>query len=157
MPVAIQNLESGPTVFSDLKENIAIEWQGQGDPAGGDVQYVPDSVLENVHFLKAINRGVFLRVDEDEAEERFAAQREAFATAKAAQSNDVIDRESERVLADVTVAEDGKVAQREAEEEPTRGQANTPGRVIEETDARDSEGRPIEQELKVTIAPKERG
>lgn len=60
MPVLVRNAQRGPTVFSDESTKQAFEWGGAGDPTGNDVQQVPESLLENVAFLRAINRGVLV-------------------------------------------------------------------------------------------------
>lgn len=58
MPVLVRNNEPGPTVLTVDKDN-AFEWKGKGDPNGEDLQHLPDSVAENVNFMKAVNRGIF--------------------------------------------------------------------------------------------------
>lgn len=67
MPVLVRNMEAGPTVFSIPENNIQIEWQGAGDPNGGDVQHVPDVLLENVQFTKGVRRGLFVIEKNDDA------------------------------------------------------------------------------------------
>lgn len=76
MPVAVRNLKTGPTVFSILEgENkIQVEWKGKGDPYGEDVQEVPDSLLEDTRFRRALTRGVLERVDREEADGFIARQ-----------------------------------------------------------------------------------
>jgi len=74
MPVAVRNLEDGPAVFSDLDNGIQLEWQGKGDGAGEDVQYVPDALMQNIAFTKAMRNGIFALVTEDEAIEAVAQQ-----------------------------------------------------------------------------------
>lgn len=59
MPLLVQNLQSGPTTFSVLSDNVQIEWQGKDDPGGNDVQHVPDLLAQNVDFLRALQRGIF--------------------------------------------------------------------------------------------------
>lgn len=59
MPVLVKNVEPGPSVFTDPVTKVQVEWQGAGDTNGEDVQQVPDELINNVSFLKAIQRGVF--------------------------------------------------------------------------------------------------
>ncbi len=75
MPVLVRNAEAGPTVFTDAATNTQVEWQGAGDPSGEDWQQVPDALVNNVAFLKAVNRGVLV-IEEasDEARSALEAQ-----------------------------------------------------------------------------------
>lgn len=95
MPLLVRNLSDGPTVFSVLKDGVAIEWQGKDNPDGEDLQQVPDALVENVDFLKAVQRGVLVVEDAPDAlKEMLAKQTDAFErrTSKAAQaSRDAID------------------------------------------------------------------
>ena len=55
MPVLVRNTEKGPTVFSDVAKNIAIEWEGAGHPGGGDVQRAPrQGATGNVNFAEPV-------------------------------------------------------------------------------------------------------
>lgn len=79
MPVAVRNEEGGPTVFSIPEDNIQIEWQGKGDPQGGDVQYVPDALLTNVQFDKVVRHGILVVVkDESAAQDAIDKQSTAY-------------------------------------------------------------------------------
>lgn len=60
VPVLVRNTEAGPTVFTDTSKNIALEWAGAGDPSGEDVQQVPADILENVSFMRSLQRGIFV-------------------------------------------------------------------------------------------------
>jgi hypothetical protein len=82
MPVAVRNLKTGPSVFKDDETNVLIEWEGAGHPEGGDIQYVPDRLLDNVNFMSAVNKGVFAPV-EDEAAAAAAMRNQADATRSA--------------------------------------------------------------------------
>lgn len=123
MPVLVRNKEGGPAVFSDITNNIAIEWQGAGDKNGEDLQQVPDALLENVNFLKALNRGVFV-VEEASPETRalldqqVASYRQRRASSEEAGEN-AIDRQSERTVATAVITETGKVIDGKAEETTT--------------------------------------
>lgn len=64
-PTTVRNLQSGPTVFTDRTSDTAIEWQGKGDPSGGDIQQVPETVINNVNFMRALNNGI-LAIEEAE-------------------------------------------------------------------------------------------
>lgn len=79
MPVLVRNRQSGPTVFTDPVSKAHVEWQGAGDPSGNDVQYVPDAFVDNIDFMKAVNRGI-LSVEEasDEIKQALAKQVSAF-------------------------------------------------------------------------------
>jgi hypothetical protein len=78
MPVAVRNTEGGPTVFSIPENNVQIEWQGAGDPSGGDVQYVPDDLLTNVQFSKIVRRGILTVLAAGEGEDAMDRQVEAY-------------------------------------------------------------------------------
>jgi len=66
MPVQmIRNNQDGPTVFSpDDNAKRYIEWQGKGDPNGGDIQPVGEDVQQNTQYQKMLRRGVLTIVDE---------------------------------------------------------------------------------------------
>ncbi len=59
-PVMVRNTEAGPTVLSDLRTKEYVEWQGADDPNGGDVQAVPEEFLNNVNFMRAVQRGILV-------------------------------------------------------------------------------------------------
>jgi hypothetical protein len=91
MPVLVRNLEDGPTVFSDGvgPGSIAIEFAGAGDPESNDVQQVPESVLENFAFLRALQRGIFEVVEAtDEIRAKLTQQGVAYRERRAAQEAD---------------------------------------------------------------------
>jgi hypothetical protein len=67
MPFAVRNLEAGPAVFSDPTRNIALEWAGADDEDGNDIQQVPDELAQNVNFLRALQKGIFVVEEADEA------------------------------------------------------------------------------------------
>lgn len=68
MPVQmVRNNQAGPTVLSpDDNAKRYIEWQGKGDPNGGDIQPVGEDVQENTQFQKMLRRGVLELVSEDD-------------------------------------------------------------------------------------------
>ena len=69
MPVImVRNNQAGPTVLSsDPKGTHYVEWQGVGDPAGGDIQPVPEEIQNIVAFQRCVRRGIFtLLSDEDQ-------------------------------------------------------------------------------------------
>ena len=94
MPVAVRNTKTGPTVFSIPEDKIEIEWQGAGDPEGRDIQEVPDAVLQDTRFRRAIAKGVLARVSDEEARAALdhqiqsAHDREAAAAAQAVSTID---------------------------------------------------------------------
>lgn len=77
MPVLVRNTASGPTVFTDAATNTQVEWQGAGDPAGEDLQQVPDALAENVYFLRAVNRGILVVEEASDATRELLARQTA--------------------------------------------------------------------------------
>lgn len=98
MPLLVRNMAEGPTVFSDLSKNIAIEWQGAGNPDGEDLQQVPDSLAEDVNFLKTIQRGVLVIEEAPDAlMEAIAKQTAAYerrSSVATANAKDAIDQQA---------------------------------------------------------------
>ena len=80
MPVVVRNTKTGPSVFSIPEEKVEIVWGGAGDPTGEDVQEVPDAVASKTAFRKAVQRGIFVVVTQEEADASFDAQAEAART-----------------------------------------------------------------------------
>lgn len=86
-PTMVRNTAAGPTVFADNTQHV--EWQGAGDPMGGDLQPVPPAFLDNVQFHRMTARGILVVEEAEEAvaaaltahrqewEARLAAQRNA--------------------------------------------------------------------------------
>lgn len=71
MPVTLQNIKRGSTVFSIPGERQhRYTWKGHGDPSGGDILEVPDDIAKDVNIRKMISRGILVEVD---AEVAFAA------------------------------------------------------------------------------------
>jgi hypothetical protein len=68
MPVMMaRNNQDGPTVLSsDPKGTHYVEWQGKGDPSGGDIQPVPEEIQNTVQFQRCVRRGIFTLLDESE-------------------------------------------------------------------------------------------
>jgi hypothetical protein len=66
MPVImVRNNQAGPTVLSsDPKGSEMVEWQGKGDPAGGDIQPVPQIIQDAVAFQRCVRRGIFTLLDD---------------------------------------------------------------------------------------------
>jgi len=65
-PIFLQNEQAGPLVFRDDASNVEIVWQGKGNPSGEDMQAVPVAFLNNVNFLRILNRGAVTLIDADE-------------------------------------------------------------------------------------------
>jgi len=106
-------MESGPTVFSDLGENIHLEWQGRGDQDGRDVQRVPDKLLENVAFLRTVDRGI-LKIEKPtpEVEAKLKEQAEAIKAQREASQAAVmetIDHQAEEPIVVTEVDEKGAI------------------------------------------------
>lgn len=81
-PVMVRNTEGGPTVLSDLRTKEYVEWQGAGDPSGADVQAVPEEFLQNVNFIRAVQRGILVienAEDNPEVTEAIERQNKAWA------------------------------------------------------------------------------
>ena len=72
MPVAsttvemYRNNQAGPTVLSsDPKGTEYVEWQGHGDPNGGDIQPVSPHMQSLPTFQRCVRRGILEHVPED--------------------------------------------------------------------------------------------
>ncbi len=109
----VRNMEKGPTVFSDLGENIHLEWQGRGDNEGRDVQRVPDKLMENVDFLRTVDRGI-LKIERPtpEVEAKLKEQAEAVKAqreASAAAIMDTIDHQAEESIVTTEINEKGDI------------------------------------------------
>lgn len=105
MPVLVRNMAEGPTVFSDPSKNVSIEWERAGHPDGEDLQQVPDSLIDDVNFMKVISRGI-LKVEEapEALREAIEKQTAAFQRRSAASSQaatDVIDQAAHNDLVSV--------------------------------------------------------
>lgn len=70
MPVTmVRNTQPGPTVISsDPKGTHFVEWAGAGDPSGGDIQPVPEEIVNTPQFEKAKRRGIFVLVEDGSLE-----------------------------------------------------------------------------------------
>ena len=74
-PILLENWQPGPTIFTDDQTHTSIEWAGHGDTSGGDIQAVPLSFLENINFLRILNRGILSLFDaSDEVKDMIEAQ-----------------------------------------------------------------------------------
>ena len=57
--VLARNKMAGPTVISsDPRSTHFVQWEGKGDPSGGDVQLVPKEIVGTVPFVNAIRNGI---------------------------------------------------------------------------------------------------
>ncbi len=67
MPVQMyRNHQGGPTVLaSDPKGTETVEWQGKGDPGGGDIQPVSEMMQALPQFNRILRRGLIELVPED--------------------------------------------------------------------------------------------
>lgn len=70
MPVLmVRNNQPGPTVLSsDPKGTHYVEWQGKGDPNGGDIQPVPEEIQSTVSFQKAVRKHILTLMDAEDTE-----------------------------------------------------------------------------------------
>jgi hypothetical protein len=176
MPTAVQNKEKGPSVFSDPVNNVAIEWAGIGDPNGGDIQYVPDSLMQDINFIRAINRGIFEKVEMSaDVQARMDQQGAAYRERRDEAENNlesVMDRTSEQTIVIGSVDEKGQVQVATQERDPDNIPVNVPlqpdvygpeeqenaplpaGSVVQ----MDEQGQVLQEEpeLKVSMGPRER-
>lgn len=57
--VIAQNTKTQVVVLSsDPKGSEYVEWQPAGDPSGGDIQIIPESVARSAAFTKLVSRGI---------------------------------------------------------------------------------------------------
>lgn len=154
----VKNNETGPTVFSDLGENVQIEWQGKGDAAGRDLQRVPDKLMENVDFRRTLDRGILEVVESTpEMEAKIKEQSDANRAqrdARDASIEDVMDRTTDREIVSAEVDEKGKVVtQKNEAREPQPQEAQEAPSSQFSVVQMDESGQPItsEPELQVTI------
>ena len=163
----VKNNETGPTVFSDLGENIQIEWQGQGDAEGRDLQRVPDKLMENVNFRRTIDRGILELVESTPAVEAKLTQQANAAKAHRDEADlsieAVMDRTTDRDIVTAEVDESGTLVSHETEVRETAPTESVSEGVspsgLSSTVQMDDAGQPItsEPELQVTIEPPQKG
>jgi hypothetical protein len=81
MPVTmVRNTQPGPTVISsDPKGTHFVEWAGSGDPSGGDIQPVPEEIVNTPQFEKAKRRGIFVLVEDGSDEATVALDKQVSA------------------------------------------------------------------------------
>lgn len=80
--VQIRNLQPGPTVFQDDEHNVQVVWEGAGDPSGGDIQQVAESLLHHPQIDRMLRIGVLAKSNQQDAAEAFHKQEADRATAK---------------------------------------------------------------------------
>ena len=83
--IPVRNAMGGPTVFRDAPSDTTIRWEGAGDPAGGDIQYVPDGFRRHPAFANMLRRQILVVVGEEQAQAAFAQQDAQVAGAHLAQ------------------------------------------------------------------------
>lgn len=173
MPVLVRNTEAGPTVFTDTNTNTQVEWQGADDPSGEDVQQVPDALIENVAFLRAVNRGILV-VEEasDATREALARQTESWqARRKRAEdaSTDAMDEQANNDLIQMPCigpsqrgsgecGEPVPVREKQKHDKPvlcSRHAALTPQYVFHETDQM-VDGVPVKKWTRSMVTGRER-
>lgn len=83
---------------SDPKGSEYVEWQPTGDPSGGDIQIVPESIAQSVPFIRQVQRGIFEIIQADENyNEAIRRQNAAFEKRMAhptEQTQDVMDQQA---------------------------------------------------------------
>lgn len=110
LPLMVRNTEKGPTVLSDLRTKEYVEWAGAGDPMGNDVQAVPEEFAQNVNFMRAVQRGIFVIENEEdnpEIAEAIKRQNAAWAARRdqaQAQATAAIDQQANEDLISVECA-----------------------------------------------------
>src|SRR4051812_28613586 len=97
--ILVQNHHKGPLVFTDDgPPKVQIEWQGEGDPDGKDLQEAPESLVDSVNFRRLISRGVVtVEQASPEVEARLASQGQSWAKQQAAKTaliEDSMDRQA---------------------------------------------------------------
>lgn len=75
--VPIHNRKPGPTVFTHPITNDVVQWEGNGDPTGGDVQHVPEDYIGLPAFQNCLNKGVFERLTDEAGDQARAASDQA--------------------------------------------------------------------------------
>lgn len=71
----VRNTQPGPTVFDEGE--YEIQWAGKGDPAGEDMQVVPEELVESYTFQRCLNLGVFaVEESSEDAAETLAKAKE---------------------------------------------------------------------------------
>lgn len=105
MPVTVvarNRMDSITVLASDIKGTHSVEWAASGDPAGDDIQYIPEAVLDSVAFKRALARGVVELMEDasdPEVVEALAKQVAAFERRQAGAQEDaqaMIDRPTSR-------------------------------------------------------------
>lgn len=96
----IRNKHAGPSVFSDESNNgrVIVEWAGFNDPDGSDFQEVPEYVVKLPSFRKALSRGIFEIVDDDDIDHLYATGQQ-WQDARSTAFNDIeskIDRSTQK-------------------------------------------------------------
>ena len=163
MPVLVKNTKLGPTVFTDKLNDLVVEWQGRGNRDGEDVQQVPDSMLQNMNFMRAIRSGILsvVNVEGDEAEALLARQGVAYqerVEEEARRANSALDTYSEQTIATARIADDS-AADADPENREIRRNVGQVVSIIEEGTGLDEAGEPahltgrdeVVKPIKVTI------
>lgn len=104
MPVApalvpVHNRKPGPTVFTHPITHDVVQWEGNGDPTGNDVQQVPEDYVGLPAFQNCLNKGVFEILSEEQGASARAISDQASAERMAREDADaqhMIKRESTR-------------------------------------------------------------
>lgn len=72
--IPVRNTQRGTTIFRDQPADVTIRWEGAGDPAGADWQYVPEHYVNHPQFSSMVRKGVLVLGSADQAAGAFAAQ-----------------------------------------------------------------------------------
>lgn len=68
MPL-VRNRQGGPTVIEDRQIDAVITWAGHGSPDGEDIQEVPEGLLKNAGFGRALRKGIFEIIEDADAQQ----------------------------------------------------------------------------------------
>ena len=104
MPLLVRNTEPNATIYA--KDGIVIRWGLAGDINGEDVQRVPDSVADDVDFLRSIDRGILVVEDDSDPEiaEKISQQTAAFKVRRVAAqqaTDEALERRQDKDLVQV--------------------------------------------------------
>jgi hypothetical protein len=100
--LVVRNTLPGITIFGDDQLKQTTEWQGAGDPNGGDVMEVSALYLKNPHFRKAVLREILVIEDAPEIlRDALAAQKSEWDSRQQAKADSAstLQRMADRTIA----------------------------------------------------------
>lgn len=114
MAVLVRNMSKGPAVHTDPVNKTSVTWMGAGDPQGKDVQYVPDSFMDNPEFIQSMNAGIYVVLmtkEEIQAQRAIAPNFAQVQAQRDAEALAAIDTSTQTPINIVNVDEGGNVTQ----------------------------------------------